>query len=87
MSDSNGKDTINPDMAICNLTTTLDTTTTPVIGAIVASSTITNPGFSTTKIAHDKPSLAAIVSSLVGDRLLLDNQKVSRTFYAISHRF
>ena len=86
MSDSDGNDIINPDAAVFDLTTTLDATKTHVIGPIIASSTLTS-GFSTTKIVHDELSLADVVSSLVGDIFLLNNQKLIELTTQLSNYF
>ena len=82
MSDSDGNDIINPDAAVCDLTTTLDATKTHVISATVTSSMLTS-GFSTTKIAHNELSLADVVSSLVGKIFFSRQSEASRANYVI----
>jgi len=54
----------------------LEATKTLAVGITTISSTLTTPGFSTTKIAHGNSSLAALLSSLVGDICSLDDYKL-----------
>ena len=76
MSDSKGNDITNPDAAVCNLTTTLDATRTPVVRSIIDLSTLTNLRISTINIAYDRSVLAAVLLSLVGDIFALGNKKL-----------
>ena len=76
MNDSDGGNITNPDAIFCNLTATLEATRTHGIGITTVSPTLTSNGFSSTKIAHDKSSLAVVASILVGDIFSLNYQKL-----------